>query len=86
MNIIEKTSENGVLKLVVDSNEESLFSVLKAHLENHSDVDIVGIHKEHHLLDKTEFYLKMAGKKDPVEFLKKELPKIKKEVDSMKVK
>ena len=58
MEIIEKVEEGNVLRILVNSNEESLFSLLKVYLENESDVDIVGVYKEHHLIDKTEFLLK----------------------------
>lgn len=85
MEIIEKFEEGNVLRILVDSNEESLFSLLKTYLENESDVDIVGVYKEHHLIDKTEFLLK-TKKGKPLEVFKKALASVKKDLASKKIK
>ena len=85
MNVLEKAAEDQVLRLVVDSNEESLFSLLKAYLENEADVEVVGVYKEHHLIDKTEFYLK-TKKGKALDFFKKALKSVKKDLITKKVK
>ena len=85
MEIIEKQEDASTLKLVVDSNEESLFFLLKAYLEELSDVDLVGVHREHHLVDKTEFYLKTTKGK-AIDVLKKALKDIKKDLNAKKLK
>lgn len=85
MEIIELNEDKQVLKIVVDSNEESLFFLLKTYLEDLKDVDLVGVHREHHLVDKTEFFLKVA-KGSPKAVFKKALKDIKKDLASKKVK
>ena len=85
MKIIEKVEEPNVLRIVVDSNEESLFSLLRVYLEESSDVELVGLYKEHYLLDKTELVLKTKSK-NALAVFKKELAAVKKELKSMKVK
>ena len=85
MKIIEIEENKDKLRFVVDSNEESLFTLLKVYLEKESDVEIVGVFREHHLLNKTEFLIKVK-KGEAKDVLKKVLPKIKKEIQSMKVK
>lgn len=85
MEIIEKVEEGNVLRILVNSNEESLFSLLKTYLENESDVDIVGVYKEHHLINKTEFLLK-TKKGKPLEVFKKALTSVKKDLASKKIK
>ncbi|MFW5872214.1 MAG: RpoL/Rpb11 RNA polymerase subunit family protein [bacterium] len=85
MEVIENTVEDNVLKIVVDSDEESLFSLLKVYLEKESDVDIVGLYKSHYLIDKTEFFLKVK-KGSPLDIFKKSLAQVKKELDKMRVK
>lgn len=85
MNIIEKSDENDKLRFVVDSNEESLLSLLKIYLEADSDVDVVGVYREHHLIDKTEFLLKVKKGKASAVF-KKALVSAKKDLESKKVK
>lgn len=85
MEIIEKVEDKQTLRIIVDSNEESLFSLLKAYLEKDSDVDMVGYYKEHHLIDKTEFFMKVK-KGNPVDVLKKGLKVVKKDLESKKVK
>jgi len=59
MEVIEINDEGKSLKIVVDSNEESLFSLLKVYLEKDKNVDLAGVVKEHYLIDRTEFYLKV---------------------------
>jgi DNA-directed RNA polymerase subunit L len=85
MKILEKVEEKDTLRVLVDSNEESLFFLLKTYLEANSDVDIVGVYKEHHLVDKTEFFLKVK-KGSALDLFKKELTKVKKDLESKKVK
>lgn len=85
MEIIEKKEDEGILTLIVDSNEESLFSLLKVYLEQNSDVDIVGFYKGHHLVDKTEFFLKVKKGK-ALDLFKKSLKEVKKDLESKKVK
>ncbi len=85
MEILENKVEEKVLKVVVNSNEESLFSLLKVYLEKNSDVDLVGVYNPHHLIDKTEFYLR-TKKGNPLELFKKVLAQVKKELEGMKVK
>lgn len=70
MKVLEKTEEKDTLRILVDSNEETMFFLLKTYLEKDSNVDIVGVYKEHHLIDKTEFFLKVK-KGEPLNFLKK---------------
>ena len=85
MEIIELNDEEQVLKLVVSSNEESLFYLLKTYLDSMKDVDLVGVAKDHHLLDKTEFYLKVK-KGSAKKLFKKALSDIKKDMLKKKVK
>ncbi len=85
MEIIEQTIEGTDLKIAVDSNEESLFSLLKAYMEPMADVEVVGHFKGHHLVDKTEFYLKVK-KGDALKVFKKALATVKKDLASKKVK
>lgn len=85
MKILEKVEEKDVVRALVDSNEESLFFLLKAYLEADSNVDIVGVYKEHYLIDKTEILVKVK-KGNPVEVLKSILVKAKKDLLSKKVK
>lgn len=73
------------LKLKVPTNEESLFMLLKSHLEEVDEVDIVGITKEHHLIDDTEFYLR-TYKEDAKKVFKEALTNIKKELEAMRLK
>lgn len=73
------------LKLKVPTNEESLFMLLKSHLEEVDEVDIVGITKEHHLIDDTEFYLR-TYKEDAKKVFKEALTNIKKDLGAMKLK
>lgn len=85
MEILDKVEDGNVLQLVVNSNEESLFSLLKAYLEKNSDVDVVGLYKEHHLIDKTEFFLK-TKKGNAKDLFSKVLKEVKKDLESKKVK
>lgn len=84
MKILEKIEEKDTLRILVDSNEESLFSLLRVYLESNPDVEIVGVYREHHLVDKTEFFLKVK-KGNPLELFKKELKKVKKDLESKKI-
>lgn len=85
MEIIEKTVEGTELKIAVDSNEESLFSLLKVYLEAMAEVEVVGYYKGHHLIDKTEFFLK-TKKTDAEKVFKKALKDVKKDLASKKIK
>ncbi len=85
MKVIEKEEKENYLRFTVDSNEESLFSLLKVSLEQDPAVDIVGLYKEHHLIDKTEFFLKVK-KGSASELLKKTLKKVKKDLQAKKLK
>lgn len=85
MKVIEKAAEGNVLRIVVDSNEETFFSLLKVYLMETSGVDIVGVYKDHHLIDKTEFLLK-TDKGGATKVLKDALKKVKKDLESKKVK
>lgn len=85
MNIVEKSVKDNELRFIVDSNEESLFSLLKVYLEREADVDIVGQYKEHHLVDKTEFYLK-TKKGKALDVFKATLTKAKKDLEGKKLK
>lgn len=84
MEIIEKLIEGNTCKLVFNSNEESLLYLLKAYLEKLDEVDLVGIVKEHHLVDKTEFFVKVV-KGDPLKIVKSALSDIQKDLESKKI-
>ena len=86
MEISSVEHKKNELHIKVSSNEESLFMLLKGYLEEHSDVDIVGVTKEHHLIDETEFYLRVDEKKDAKEVFTKVLSSIKKELGGLKLK
>lgn len=73
------------LTIKVSSNEESLFMLLKGYLEEVKGVDIVGVTKDHYLIDKTEFYVRVE-KGDAQKIVKDALKTIKKELQSMKLK
>jgi DNA-directed RNA polymerase subunit L len=85
MKIIEKIEDKNLLKIIVDSNEESLFFLLKQYLSNNPQVDIVGVYKEHYLIDKTELLIKVK-KGNAKDVLKKTLEDIKKDLNKKKVK
>ncbi len=85
MEIIEQSGEGTDLKITVDSNEESLFSLLKVYMEPMADVEVVGHFKGHHLVDKTDFYLKVK-KGDALNVFKKALAEVKMDLASKKVK
>ena len=84
MEIKKVTGEKENLRFVVNSNEETLFSLLKTYLEAMPETDIVGVYKEHHLVDKTEFFLKVK-KGDAEKFFKKALAQVKEELAKLKV-
>lgn len=85
MEIIELVEDKNTLRLKVDSNEESLFSLLKVYLEESTDVDIVGLNKDHYLVDDTELLLKVK-KGEPKAVLKKVLADVKKKLEEKKIK
>ena len=84
MEIIELVEEKNTLKLKVNSNEESFFSLLKVYLESSNDVDIVGLNKDHYLVDETELLLKVK-KGDAKTVLKKVLAEAKKDLAKKKL-
>ena len=85
MEIIDIAEDGNKLRFVVGSNEESLFSLLKVYLEKESDVELVGVYREHHLINKTEFLMKVK-KGNAKDVLKKSLSSVKKDLQSKKVK
>jgi len=85
MELIECVEEAEVLKIIVNSNEESLFFLLKGYLNEASEVDLVGVSKDHHLIDRSEFYLKVK-KGSSKTFFKKMLKDIKKKLEKLKIK
>lgn len=84
MKILENIKEDKSLRIVVSSNEETVFFLLKVYLEKDSDVEAVGVYREHYLVDKTEFFLK-TKKADPLDVLKKYFKIVKKDLLSKKV-
>ena len=85
MKIESINSEKNELTIKVASNEESLFMLLKGYLEENKDVDIVGVTKDHYLVDETEFYMR-TQKGDAKAVFKKALADVKKELKAMKAK
>ena len=85
MKIVEKSSKGKLLKLKVDSNEESFFYFLKSYLEKNKDCEIVGVYKEHYLIDETELVFKIK-KSNAKECFLETLKKIKKDLKSLKIK
>lgn len=85
MEIIEKVEDKQDLRITVDSNEESLFSLLKAYMSSMAEVEVVGVVKSHHLVDKTEFFLKVK-KGSALDVFKKALKDVKKDLASKKLK
>ncbi len=77
--------EENILRIIVSSNEETLFSLLKVYFEQEKEVDLVGVYKEHYLIDKTEFYLK-THKQSAKKVFKSVLSKAKKDLLSFKLK
>ena len=58
MKIVEGGKDGMLLRMSFDSGEESLLYLLKSYLEKHKDCDIVGIYKEHYLIEKSEMVLR----------------------------
>jgi len=85
MKIIEKVEDKNTLKLVVSSNEESLFFLIKVYLEKMSEVDVVGVYKPHYLVDSTELYIK-TKKEKPIKVFEKALKEAKAELAKKKLK
>ena len=85
MRITQKVEDKSSLRIVVDSDEESLFYLLKQYLSENPDIDIAGVYKEHHLVDETELFIKVKKGK-PVDVFKKALKEIKADLDKKKVK
>ena len=85
MEISDKNNNENTLTFEVTSNEENLFSLLKVYLNNLEEVDIAGYTKNHHLVDKTQFYLKVK-KGSAEEVFKKGLKEAKKDLQNMRTK
>ena len=85
MEILEKVDKDGILKIEVGSNEETLFSLLKVYLEKTPEVDIVGVFKNHHLVDKTQLHIKVK-KGSGLDVLKKTIKAAIKDLESKKIK
>lgn len=85
MKIQSINAEGTQLQIKTDSNEESLFMLLKGYLEETKGVDIVGVTKDHYLVDETEFFVRVE-KGDAKKIFTDALAKIKKELEGMKVK
>ncbi len=85
MEIVKQEEDEQTFKLVVDTDEEALFYLLKTYLESMKEVDIVGVVKEHHLLNETEFYLKVKSGSAKKVF-KKALSNVKKDLVKFKIK
>jgi DNA-directed RNA polymerase subunit L len=84
MKIESVNAQDSELKIIFKSNEESMLMLLKSYLEDTSGVDIVGVNRDHHLLDETEFFLRVesGSAKDT---LSRALKTVKKELEGMKV-
>ena len=85
MEILDISDKGDVLRFMTKSNEETLFLLIKTYLESDSSVDVVGVYKEHYLIDKTEFFVKVKKGNAKDVFLKA-LTKIKKDLELKKVK
>lgn len=85
MEISKKTSTQNTFTIEVNSNEETLFSLLKVYLSQLPEVDIVGFTKDHHLIDKTQFYVKVK-KGSAEDVFKKGLEAAKKDLESRRIK
>lgn len=85
MEILDINDKEDTLRFRVNSNEETLFLLLKTYLEAEATTDIVGVYKEHYLIDKTEFFFKVK-KGNAKDIFLKSLKKIKKDLESKKVK
>lgn len=85
MEIKEISEDGNILKVVASTNEESLFMLLKAYLEQNKDVDVVGIYKGHHLIDETELHLK-TKKGSASKVFKEALKVSKKDLNSRRLK
>lgn len=84
MKIESVNPQDSELKIVFKSNEESILMLLKSYLEDTAGVDIVGVNKDHHLLDETEFFLRVDSGSAKDTF-SKVLKTVKKELEGMKV-
>lgn len=85
MEISQKNSTQNTFTIEVSSNEENLFSLLKVYLNQMDEVDIAGYTKNHHLVDKTQFYLKVK-KGSAEEVFKKSLENVKKDLEKKRIK
>lgn len=85
MEILDINENKDTLRFMIGSNEETLLLLIKTYLESDSSVDIVGVYKEHYLVDKTEFFIKVK-KGNAKEVFLKALGKIKKDLETKKVK
>ncbi len=85
MEVSDKSSTQNTFTLEVNSNEETLFSLLKVYLSQLDEVDVVGFTKDHHLVDKTQFYVKVK-KGSAEDVFKKGLEVAKKDLESKRLK
>jgi len=85
MEILNVSEKGDTLRFMTKSNEETLFLLIKTYLESDSSVDVVGVYKEHYLVDKTEFFVKVK-KGDAKSVFLKALADIKKDLELKKVK
>ena len=83
MKVLDKSLTEKTLTLEVDSNEETLFSMLRIYFQEMPEVDIAGFTKDHHLVDKTEFFLKVKSG-NPEEVFKKGLESAKKHLGELR--
>ncbi|MCA9486777.1 hypothetical protein H6501_00605 [Candidatus Woesearchaeota archaeon] len=84
MEIVEKKDDTTSVSLVLGSDELSLFLVVKHYLEQIPEVDIVGIARDHHLLDRSELHIKVSKGK-ALDALKKALKEATKDLKSRKL-
>ena len=85
MNIEKITDNKNTLKIDTKDDTQTIFSLLKTFLNENGDVEVSGVFKNHHLQDNTSFFLK-TKKANALDVLKKELKKIKKDLNSLKLK
>ncbi|MFP4402247.1 MAG: RpoL/Rpb11 RNA polymerase subunit family protein [Candidatus Nanoarchaeia archaeon] len=84
MKIESINAQDSELRIKFNSNEESILMLLKSYLEDTSGVDIVGVNRDHHLLDETEFFLRVDSGSAKDTF-SKALKAVKKELEGMRV-
>ena len=85
MDIEKVENKKDVVKITTKDDTQSVFSLIKTFLQENKEVVSSGVFKKHHLIDETSFFLK-SKKDNGLEVLKKELKKIKKDLNSLKIK